>query len=78
MGNIIEECHAPCKLNSYIDFEIRVGASLPLQKTSFSYLSNVVGPVCPSNPYFYILIVFIYCIELGPVRKIAEMLLTGQ
>ena len=63
-------------------FRKRVGASFPLQKTSFSSLfnflvaSNVVGPVHPSISYFYV--VFIYCVVLVPVRNIAEILLAGQ
>ena len=81
MGNILEECHAPCKLNSYIDFEKRVGYKrlvfrpYPTLRT-FSVALNVVGPVHPSIPYFYV--VFIYRVVLDPVRNIAEILLAGQ
>ena len=58
---------------SYVDFDKELGASFPLRKTSFSTLSNslfvsvasnVVGPVHPSIPYFYV--VLIYCVVLVP------------
>jgi hypothetical protein len=85
VGSILEECHAPCKLNSYVDFEKRVGGSLPLQRLvfrpyptlrTFSVALNVVGPVHPPIAYFYV--VFIDCVVLDPVRNIAEILLAGQ
>ena len=41
-----------------------------------SVASNVVGPVHPSIPYFYV--VFIYCVVLVPMHNIAEILLAGQ
>jgi hypothetical protein len=85
-GNILGECHAPCKLNiSYVDFEKELAHCFcykilffsPLSNSAFfSVVSNVVGPVRPSIPYFYV--VFIYCVVLVPFLKIAEILLTGQ
>ena len=50
MDSILEECHAPCKLNiSYVDFEKELGASFPLRKTSFSSLSNTLFVSVASN-----------------------------
>ena len=63
VDNIFGEGHAPCKLNtSYVDLKKSwriVSAKkdyfccrYPTLRT-FSVASNVVGPVRPSIPYFY-------------------------
>ena len=68
VDNILGAGHAPCKLNiSYVDSKKSwriVSATkdyfflpYPTLRT-FSVASNVVGPVRPSIPYFYM--VFIY------------------
>ena len=86
MGSILEECHAPCKLNiSYVDFEKELAHRFRYKRLvfrpyptlrTFSVALNVVGPVDPSIPYFYV--VFICCVVLVPVHNITEILLAGQ
>ena len=80
---MLEESHAPCKLNtSYVDFEKELAHRFRYKRlvfrpsSMFSVASNVVGAVHPSIPYCYV--VFIYCVVLVPVRNIVEILLAGQ
>jgi hypothetical protein len=67
-GNILGECHAPYKLNiSYTEFEKELLHRFRYKRLvfrpyptlhTFWVTSNVVGPVHPSIPYFYMLFIY--------------------